>query len=241
MATAKKFTSWSFSRYMDYVKCPLFAKLKHLDKIAEPGNDAMKRGSAIHKLAEDYIKGLLPRLPMELKLFEDEIKDMRAVYRKLPGTIYVEADWSFTKDWTPTTWNDWVGCFVRLKLDCAHTIDDTVMKVIDWKTGKFREEMNADYVEQLELYALAALVLHPHLTEVRPMLVYLDQGTVYPAEGGELVFTQADVPRLKKLWEKRVTPMFKDTRFAPKPNNKCRWCFYGQAGKLKGGPGLCKY
>ena len=41
----KKFTSWSFSRYMDYKGCPAKAKYKHLDKLQEPPNDAMARHS----------------------------------------------------------------------------------------------------------------------------------------------------------------------------------------------------
>ena len=59
----KQITSWSFSRYSDYKLCPLKARLKHVDKHKEPQNDAMARGQAIHKLAEDYTKGSIARLP----------------------------------------------------------------------------------------------------------------------------------------------------------------------------------
>ena len=97
----------------------------------------------------------------------------------------------------------------------------------------------SEYLEQLELYALAALVLHPHIKEAKPRLVYTDLGIVEPKE--PLVYTQADVPRLKKLWAQRTKPMMTDKKFAPRPNDKCRWCYFGQSGKAKGGPGLCKY
>ena len=73
----KQLTSWSFSRYSDYKQCPLKAKLKHLDKISEPPNEAMARGAAIHTLAEKYIKGEGRSLPPELKLFKDEFKKLR--------------------------------------------------------------------------------------------------------------------------------------------------------------------
>jgi CRISPR/Cas system-associated exonuclease Cas4 (RecB family) len=110
------------------------------------------------------------------------------------------------------------------------------MVVTDWKTGKFRAEINDDYIEQLELYALAALRLHPHLKEVRPRLVYIDVGLIFPAVDNPIVFTQADVPKLKKLWEKRTKPMMSDTTFAPRPNDKCKWCHFR---KSSGGP--CKF
>lgn len=240
--------AWSFSRYSDYKKCPLSFKIKHLDKIAEPPNAAMARGAAIHTQAENYLKGTLARLPAELKLFADEFKELRKLYKKRTAGMIVEDNWAFTNAWEPTMWNDWVNCWVRIKLDCAHVVDDTTMLVKDWKTGKFRADKNEEYVEQLELYALAALLLHPHIERVIPMLKYVDLGVTYPAEGSEIVYTRADIPKLKKAWAARVKAMFNDKRFAPRPNNLCGFCFYGKAGlgldkdgKPKGGPGLCKF
>lgn len=232
--------SWSFSRYSDWKKCGLFFKLKHLDKIPEPGNDAMARGNAIHGLAEDYLKGKIAKLPTELALFGEEFKELRKLYKKRTSGMVVEDSWAFTNTWDRTVYNDWVGCWLRVKLDCAHSTEDGVMTVRDWKTGKFRDDKNEEYVEQLELYALTALILHPHIKEVRPELDYLDVGVIYPPPESPLVYTQADVPRLKKLWEKRVTPMFNEKRFAPKANSLCKFCWYGQSKIKDGGPGLCK-
>lgn len=147
--------------------------------------------------------------------------------------MVVEDQWAFTNTWGETAWNDWVKCWVRIKVDCAHHLDEETLRVRDWKTGKFREEMNEEYLEQLELYALTALLLHPHIQKVETELVYLDEGKIFKAPK---VYTRADIPALKKLWEKRVTPMLKDKRFAPRPNNKCRWCHFS---KSKGGP--CKF
>lgn len=237
----KKITAWSFSRYSTYKQCPLKLKFTAIDRLKEPKNPAMERGAQIHELAEQYLKGKIARLPPELKLFEAEFKKLKAQYKKKINGMVVEDNWSFTKDWDETAWDDWVGCWVRIKLDCAHHEDDVTLRIRDWKTGKFRPELNEEYMEQLELYALSALLLHEHIERVIPELDYLDEGSVYPPKGEEFVFTRADIPRLKKLWEKRVKAMMNDTTFAPRPNDKCRWCFFGQSGKAKGGPGLCKY
>jgi RecB family exonuclease len=248
-----RFTSWSFSRYNDYQKCPFAAKCKHLDKVKEPSSPAMERGSRIGKLGEDYIKGVVRTLPKELAAFEDDFKAMRTQYaaaRKAAKSkglpIFVEDNWAFTKDWTTTQWNDWVGCWVRIKLDVGHFLEEDLFLVTDWKTGKFRPEKNAEYMEQIELYILAALLTYydrPNL-RVKARLCYLDTGDVYPGPQDpsyDVEYTQADVPRLKKQWEQRTKKMFADTTFRPKPGNGCRWCFYGQAGKAKGGPGKCKF
>lgn len=236
----KQVTSWSFSRYSTYKQCPLKLKLSAIDRIREPGNEAMARGDAIHKLAEKYIKGEGRTMPPELKLFGDEIKKLRAQYKKKINGMVVEDNWSFTKDWDETQWDDWINCWLRIKLDCAHHEDDETLVITDWKTGKFRAEMNEEYVEQLELYALAALLLHEHIQQVKPRLAYLDLGITYPETDEPLIFTRADIPKLKKLWEKRTKAMLSDTQFAPRPNDKCRWCFYRASNKAVGG-GQCKY
>ena len=236
----KQLTSWSFSRYGDYKQCPLKTKLKHIDKINEPSNPAMARGAEIHTLAEKYIKGELRALPKELKLFKSEFAELRKMFKKSADSMVVEDNWAFTKDWSETQWNNWAECVVRIKLDCAHHQDDETLIITDWKTGKFRPEMNEEYVEQLELYALAALLLHEHIQLVKPRLAYLDLGITYPEAGAELVFTRDDIPKLKKLWEKRTKAMLNDKQFAPRPNDKCRWCFYRNSNKAAGG-GQCKY
>jgi len=241
----KKITSWSFSRYSAYVGCAFKAKLKFIDKLPEPGNDAMARGSAIGKMAEDYVKGAIARLPKELKAFEAEFKKLKAMYKKgsklLPMTV--EDTWAFRADWTQTVWNDWNGCRARIKIDVGHFEDENTYVVTDWKTGKFRPEKNAEYLEQLELYALGALLKYEAMDlTIKVRLGYLDQGIMYTGEGDtELTYTLKDLPGLKKLWEKRTKPMLADTRFAPKPSNLCRWCHFGQSGVANGGPGRCKF
>lgn len=237
----KSLTSWSFSRYSDYRQCPLKFKLKHLDKIQEPPNEAMARGAEIHTKAEQYLKGQLRTLPKELSLFKDELKALKAMTKKKVLGAIVEDTWAFTRDWDRTAWNDWANCWLRVKLDAAHfEADGNVMVVTDWKTGKFRPEKNEEYVEQLELYALSALLLYDFVEEVHPRLAYVDQGVVYPPADEPLVFKRADIARLMKVWERRVAPMFKDRRFAPRPNNLCRWCHYRASNKAAGG-GQCKF
>lgn len=239
-------TSWSFSRYAQYKKCPLSAKLSYIDKIQQPQNDAMKRGDAIHKLAEAYIKGTRPaKMPPELGLFPNFFKKMRQLYKKKPTLISVEDTWAFRKDWSRTTWNDWAGCWVRIKLDLAW-IDDTTVAIVDHKTGKFSPQYNVeDYMEQLDLYATGALLIYAHLgpnLKVIPALHFLDHEVIYPEPGSDQVkvYTPKDLPGLKKAWEKRTKPMLNDKTFAPKPNSLCRFCFYRADNKAEGG-GQCKF
>lgn len=236
----KPLKAWSYSRYSQYKQCPLKLKLSAIDRIKEPKNQAMERGGQIHDIAEAYIKGKVAKLPPELALFKEEFGNLRKQFKKVINGMVVEDNWAFTKDWVETAWDDWTGCWVRIKLDCAHHLDDVTMIITDWKTGKFRADNIEDYIEQLELYALAALLLHDHIEKVIPRLAYTDEGKYFPEPGKEKVYTRADIPKLKKLWEKRVKAMMNDTIFAPKPNRFCNWCHFRASNKANGG-GQCKF
>lgn len=249
-ATAKKFTSWSFSRWSLYNLCPYQAKLKNLDKVPEPakpagaGETALERGDRIHKAVQGYI--LLPGrqvVPKELKPVEDLIKGMRARYRADPENVVVEETWAYRRDWSETTFNDWTGCWLRIKMD-ATEIDvgegEVTIRPTDWKTGKFSPQYNLqEYMLQTELYAVGALHRFKDSNKkvtVVPRLVYTDHGIIYPEPKDARVYTLADLKPLTKQWEARVRPMMNDTAFKPTPNSKCGWCPYN---RQKGGP--CVY
>lgn len=235
-AVRKPVTSWSFSRYSDYKQCPAKFAYKHLDRLVEPGNAAMERGSAIHTMAEQYAKGTLKALPKELSLFKEEFAALRKEKVKM-----IEESWTWTNNWaSETTYNDWNSAWLRVKLDAAYLNEKaSALVVIDHKTGRFSDYNLPEYGEQLELYGLAGLLKVPDAKIVSPRLWYLDAGVIYPSgepEQPELEYTRADEPRLRKIWLQRVKPMFADKTFKPKPNNKCTWCHYR---KENGGP--CQY
>jgi hypothetical protein len=93
-------------------------------------------------------------------------------------------------------------------------------------------------MEQLSLYALAALLLSAvEDVAVVPRLLYLDSGDTFPPVGQVITYTRADTTNLMKIWSNNVKPMMNDTRFAPTPStNACRFCSFSSA---KGGP--CKF
>lgn len=223
-STLPKLTAWSYSRYADYRQCPLKFAYKHLARIKEPAGPALERGSAIHKIAEDYVTApRKPRtVPAELKHFADEFQQLRGL------SPTVEQQWGFTEGWEPTGWfgND---VWVRVVLDACVVYDDDTALVIDHKTGR-KYDTNED---QMQLFGLATFKKFPNLKEVSTRLWYLDQPNDNEVER---VYKASEVPAIQRDWEKAVKPMFNDRRFPPRPNDKCRFCFFS---KLKGGP--CAY
>jgi RecB family exonuclease len=221
--------AWSYSRYADYKSCPLKFKLKYIDKLPTAGSPAMDRGNAIHKMAEDYVKAhgkKKPKLPIELTSVKDEIEHCRS------NNAIAELPWGFRKDWAWTGKPNWFGSEVwfRMKADVVVEYDDNTGLVGDWKTGRkyFENE------EQIELFGAAALMRFPDWSEVDVRLWYTDQ----PKDDNEIdrQYTRKEGALILKTWEKKVVPMFVDKRFAPTPNDKCKWCDFSKA---KGGP--CKF
>jgi CRISPR/Cas system-associated exonuclease Cas4 (RecB family) len=208
------FYAWSYSRLSDWEQCPRRAKLKHLDKIQEPSNPAMERGSQIHKLAEDFVAGRIKKLPVELIDFEKKLKQL-----KKRGAV-PEQQWAFTKDWAATSWFG-LDAYCRMICDVIMVESNGVVTVIDYKTGKVRDE----HREQLSLYALGAFIMNPIYDRVQVSLYYVDQKTMTkPVE-----FTRDQFEALKKEWTDRAAPMLIDKQFVARPGHYCRWCYFNNS------------
>lgn len=219
MPPAQQITAWSFSRWQTYQDCPLKAKFKFIDKLPEPGSPAMDRGSAIHKLAEDFTGGKIKALPPELIKFKDEFKQLKKLKPR------AEEQWAFNAGWGATGWFD-KDAWLRVKMD-AYYLENFKMGLIDHKTGKVKE----DHITQLGLYALAGFKKFPEIDTAVASLWYLDHGEMVSRE-----YAREQMAGLQKEWARMSKPMLNDTKFLPKPGNSCRWCHFS---KSKGGK--CKY
>jgi hypothetical protein len=225
------FKSWSFSRLNDYRACAWYAALVHLKKMQGPKTPALEKGTKVHEDAEYFIKGSIRSMPASLKNFSDLMKKCKQLYKENKATC--EAQWGFNKEWKPCRWDDWTGCWLRIKVDFTAKTSANSLIMYDWKTGKFREEDTIQYTEQVELYALGALLMFPDIDKVTPQLIYLDACVAYPEQAELVTFTRKDLPRLLKSWAKKCAPMFKDRAFKPTRGPKCRWCHLKQSCPLE--------
>jgi hypothetical protein len=216
-------TAWSYSRYATYALCPLQFKFKFIDKLPEPGSPAMQRGKDIHDGTANYITGkssTLPRDAMKNDVIVDLIQQIKAFPNK-----EVEQQWGYTSNWEPSAWFDRGGVKVwfRSVLDVGVMYDDLEFEAVDWKTGK-RYGSNND---QMETQALAVFKRFKPVKKVTTRLAYMDEAGANPFEFDE--FRAEQSVSLAKKWEKKVEPMFTDTVFAPRPNEKCRFCFQAKS------------
>lgn len=211
--------AWSYSRWGDWKTCP-FKLLCKMNKVFEPVNYAMQRGDLIHKRGEQYLLGNVKQVPLEFKLFRDEMRMLKSNDAK------PEMDLAVRKTWTPTTYNDWDGVWCRAKADVVlPPVKDTPeIETIDFKTGKKYD----GHVNQAELMGLLGFSHFPGIVNSRNHMWYLDSG-----ERDHWDLPKKEVPKLRKKWESNVAGMMKETKFKPTPGNHCRHCSFA---KSKGGP-----
>jgi len=232
-----RIASWSFSRWGAYEECPKKAYFKFIKRIQEPSSPVLERGTAMHKLCEDYLRDPKKRIPAKVAKIAESLKDYRA-----RGAI-PEAEFAFNKEWKSVDWfarDAW--CRVKADVTIAPILDAEVptVEIHDFKTGgekKLKSGDFEDYYTQLELYALSGLLTYPTAERAVASLVFIDHGDVivHPE-----VFARKDVDKLKKKWETRTKRMLADTVFKPKPGNACRWCHFRKSNSDNGG-GQCVF
>jgi PD-(D/E)XK nuclease superfamily len=217
--------SWSYSRYALYDLCPLQFKLStpKLGGTKPPPSLAMASGNQRHKDLAAYLTGDGP-FPAKEQAHAAFINEVAAIPDKL-----VEKQQGFTRLWAPTGWFG-KDTWYRQVYDVAVLYEDMTSEVVDWKSGK----KYATNQEQMELCALSLMCQFKPTTHVTTRLYYLD---VPPRDANVFAeFPASDREKLKAKWNAKVQPMFYDTVFAPKPNDKCCFCHFS---KSNGGP--CRF
>jgi hypothetical protein len=231
-----KLTTWSFSTYTQYLKCPFSVCLQNVQRIRMPEerSETMMRGSDAHLAAKEYVSTKVqPMLPQSLQVFQPELDALRK------AKAMVEQEWAFNRNWQLTTWlaND---VWVRMKVDAIKTTQKLI-SIIDYKTGR----VYPDHKQQRSLYALGGLLLiklgRLQYIDKKGKINNVSQDASVAAahyyldttQRAEETFTSARLPMLKSEWETRTKEMLEDTNFNTITGTHCRWCKFR---KSNGGP-----
>ena len=214
--------SSSPSRLTVYEQCPLRAWLQFGKKIPDPTpKPAADRGTAMHKMAEDFVRGKQTgSFPYELGKFKEEFHVLRTLF--LNGQASLEGEWGYDQEWTAT---EWKSAWLRLKLDAIVHVSETEAIVIDYKSGKrFGNEIK--HGEQLMFYAAATASRFPLIQSIHTELWYLDIDEVAYAH-----YTREAAMRALARFHTRLEKMTKPQIYQPNPNIfSCKYCPYGSWG-----------
>jgi len=215
--------AWSYSTKKNYETCPYMLKHRFVFKTkkkAQPEDSPLKRGLALHKEAENFIKqdGALPA----------EFKGLEEYFHRLKSDAYesgyeAEEPLGFDKDWKQTGWYD-KDVWLRVSFDLQIGVTGESTHLIDYKTGK-KDGNELSHLLQGQLYAVAAVQRNPKLKSVLVDFAYLDH---------DKVTSKLWVPKLlrkkKETWNDVGIKITTDNELKPTPSKwGCRFCDYAES------------
>lgn len=208
--------TWSYSTIDKAESCMYGVYLSKVEKAPRAESPAADRGSMLHDLGEQYVRGNLDQLPKELakhyKLAFEELRDLFA-----QGKVECEEDWGITTDWTPTGFFD-DDTWGRMKIDALVHDSEQSARVIDYKSGK---PYPLKHNQQCQLYAIATFLYYPKLEFVQTELWYLDKTPNMAIN----TYTREQAMMFLPKWNQRALNLTQATKFPPDPSvRNCRFC-----------------
>jgi DNA helicase-2/ATP-dependent DNA helicase PcrA len=219
-----------------YERCPLQFKIKKDWNLPEEPSAAMQYGGAMHKVLKDYYDAARAGQPLSpqqvAEAFREEfakavIEDsyQRTLYER-QGREQLEAFLAAREsepnlevlDTERTFTVEIGGAQVRGRVDRLDRAGDGVT-IVDYKTGRPKDQEDADESLQLSIYALA--VQRQWKLEPRRMVFY----NLETNEAVETVRTQRELEEAEKL-VRLAAENIADGKFDANPGWHCRWCSY---------------
>jgi len=258
---ARKFAPWSFSKMEAAETCPAQFGHKHVTKTgAAPAPSDTKVGIVAHEILEHRTGGTAAPEARKLALAKNPLTDGELeMLRTLNGNmesflkrfdtfckaqgvteVLCEKDWAFNDVYEKTGFFD-KNVYFRGKLDLGAITRDRDLFFIDHKAGAVKK-LGEDRVkrEQLQSYAVLALVNVPNLSGVRGGINFLQAddaeaqiqwGDYVPASRVRDLYVGWLFQRVNRAADNLLEPfearpaksrMKKDNR----PGFPCGWCSY---------------
>jgi len=196
--------SYSFLRDLD--NCPQKAYRKFITRdLPKEDSPELREGNTTHKLLEEYINGVSERLPVELELHAKPLEVRGAKAEVMLG---------MSENFLPVGFFD--EPWLRGKVDVL-VLEPPVAFIVDWKTGKVREDPH-----ELRVQALLVRANYPTITTIKGCYVWLKTGRTGPIY---------DLSDLNATYHETVSALEKAESYGAdwptKPNALCNWCPVG--------------
>lgn len=214
--------SLSYSRLQTFEQCEAkFEKLFVERSVSQTETEQTKYGERIHEAMENYGKAIgtdtdaavaaLDSFPSEAQAYLPLVQQIA----ERPGDKYYELKLSFTRQMTPCEW-DAPDVWLRGILDVL-VVNETAAYVLDWKTGKIRDDQT-----QLQMFAAMVFARFPQVKRVTTAFVWLQFNDVtiqtYVRDTAAYLWRGLE----KRL--ERVQDAVNSGVFKAKPSALCRWC-----------------
>lgn len=222
----------SWSRWSDFDQCPRKFYLKYIVKSEVFKEDPTKksvhliRGENVHKQLENWVLWKIDQLhgtpeqkAMVMPALSPECVSVIPLLEQMIAwaDVYLpETQIAVDKDWKKVTWFDKLAHYrVIIDFIAAHTVQK-IAKVWDYKTGKHAPY--ADECGQLHLTAAVVIALKGY-DYVDCSYLFVDS-----RKAESVRITQAEAPKIIKIFDERSDRVNNEVTWAPKRNEFCKWC-----------------
>jgi len=227
----------SFTQLDLYSKCPLQYKFAYVYRIPKKKRSHLTFGSDMHSTLEDFFTLVQERKPVDEKVlfelfnkhwthFGYESRMTEANYKKA-GENSLKTFYRLHKDMLhkPPLYLEKqvdlrVGDFVLdVRIDRIDSISDNEVEIIDYKTGKPKDDDFARESLQLSIYAMAT----KEVLKLEPTRV-----SFYYVNPNKKVTTTRSKEDFEKTKSQIITTgcNILDEKFDPNPGWVCKWCDY---------------
>lgn len=216
-----KYAPYSFSRLNLYSQCARKFKYRVIDKVPQEQGDmtALLKGGAVHHMLEYYPNKSSHKLAPKYQSIVD-------VFGKtIIGEKYLSKDstreFSFGLDLklNPCSYSNKLALF-RGSIDYICIVNNT-LHLIDWKTGKEKEQKWQDY-SQLMYYAIYFFQAYPTIDSIKVSYVYVEHENMENELLLERKYLQKYVNDLVLLIKRAEGDEVFDKTESP----LCDWCPY---------------
>lgn len=226
--TATKYSPYSFSRISSFDSCPKKFEFAYIIKpeIEKKSSLPLDRGSYIHHCLERY-----PNKPyMFFNLPEDKIVECNTIIDNFLNSdigksifneinLGKEIDFGLFKNFKLSNFNDSMS-LLRGSIDRLNIADDNSLHVVDYKSGKYKEEQYQSY-KQIMLYAIWIFrnPVFDSVEYVKGSYVYVEQNNV-----NSKTFYRSNILEYINEYANSIKQIESSEVFKKKETRLCDWC-----------------
>ncbi len=240
-ATDTGLMAFSYSRFNTFDRCPLWFRLRYIDRIPEADSAPLVTGRIAHEVAEAYGKHCIGNgVATDFAFFDDLARracsdapaevgaDLRGILDTMRDTISfiegpasrIEEELAFDREWRPVAWDD-PAVFFRAKIDKRMTTDEGVI-VWDLKTDRrIPPASDLPTNPQLRIYAYLVTLLDPDVQSITVVLFFGRYG-----RSQSWTFTREEAESYGKEIERKAERIEVEMEWTPRLGEACRICPY---------------
>lgn len=214
------FSPYSYSKISTFQQCKRKFKYNYIDKIPQGDRDTtpLIKGGAVHSIFEKYPEASTHKRAPDYQYIFDVFLNSglgkKYIFRESSREKTIRINKNFEADDNATKEETLFRGFV----DYICTIDDTV-NLIDWKTGKLRDQKYQDF-NQLLFYSIYFFLKYDHINTVRIAYVYVE----HPEYENAIVLERKYLDNYIHTLKSSINDIETETVFPKNITKLCDWC-----------------